>query len=170
MLWYSVPTVTHSTTRLKVGSGDRCDDCKQENSTVTTLNKPTGVKGEVRKLPKVNSPLWTDQWSVVGSAKEPYIVSRKNTGVGYANGSTTSDGWACACMAFTRNTPREDCKHILKVKLHEGIGLVAKQVPAGHAKEYAEFLKMKAKQDRAKVVDDPNAVKMVGDATGRKFR
>lgn len=123
------------------------------------------VKSEVNKLPKVNSPVWTEQWSVVGSAKQPYIVSHKTNG---ANGSTTGDGWACSCMAFTRNTPREDCEHILKVRLHEGLGMSKPVIPTGHAKEYAEWLSLKAKKARAGAVD--GEVKMVGDATGRRFR
>jgi hypothetical protein len=150
-------------------SCQKCHDALVSASLVMEAKKKPlglGTKGEVRKLPKVNSPMWHDQWSVTGSAKEPYIVSHKTNG---SNGSTTEDGWACACMAFTRNTPREDCKHILKVKLFEGMSTAAKAVvPASHAKEYAEFLKLKAKEKRAAAVD--GEVKMVGDATGRKFR
>jgi hypothetical protein len=147
----------------------KCDKCKINYQVAEAAKKPIGTKGEVRKLPKVNSPMWTDQWSVVGSAKEPYIVSHKTQGAN--GGNVTEDGWACSCGAFTRNTPREDCKHILKVKLFEGMSTAAKNiVPAAHSKEYAEFLKMKAKQGRAAAASDPNEIKMVGDSTGRKFR
>lgn len=138
-----------------------------------TLAKAEKVeqKGTVRKLPKVNSPMWTDQWSVTGSGKQPYIISHKTNG---GNGSTTEDGWACSCPAFTRNVPREDCKHILKVRLSEGIGANAKPVtaaiPAGQQAAFAKFLKAEAAKKRAETVDAPGAVKMVGDSTGRKFR
>lgn len=151
---------------LQGNGGAYCQKCNTAVQIGEAMKKPM-TKGEVRKLPKVNSPMWTDQWSVLGSAKEPYIVSHKTTGAKLGN--VTEDGWACSCMAFTRNTPREDCKHILKVKLFEGMSTAAKVVvPTGHAKEYAEFLKLKAKEKRAAAVD--GEVKMVGDTTGRKFR
>jgi ribosomal protein S27E len=156
-------TINYSVTN----KGVLCEKCQIHLVTADAAKKPMPTKGDVRKLPKANSPMWTDQWSVTGSAKEPYIVSHRTNGT---NGSTTDEGWACGCMAFTRNKVREDCKHILRVKLFEGIGIAAKQVvPSGHAKEYAEFLKLKAKQKRA-AATDPNEIKMVGDTTGRKFR
>ena len=79
--------------------------------------------GEIWKLPQGYSPLWTEQWGYQGSAKAPYIISNKP--MSHANGSTTSDGWACSCMSFTRNTPRTPCKHILNVMLKEGLGKVS---------------------------------------------
>lgn len=84
------------------------------------LPKATIVRkeGDIWKLPAVNSPMWTSQWAYQGSAKEPYIVSQRTDGV--TNGSVTNDGWACSCMNFTRNTPRTECKHILKVMMSEG--------------------------------------------------
>jgi hypothetical protein len=147
--------------------GVYCKKCHLNTQIGEAAKKPIQSKGEVRRLPKANSPMWTEQWSCQGSGKEPYIISRKSNG---ANGSTTEEGFACSCPAFTRNVPREDCKHILKVKLFEGMSTAAKAVvPAAHAKEYAEFLKLKAKQGRA-AATDPNEIKMVGDTTGRKFR
>lgn len=86
---------------------------------------PTTVvrkEGDIWKLPKANSPLWTEQWAYQGSAKSPYIVSKRPED--RADGSTTKDGWACACPNFTRHTPRTDCKHILKVIVNEGLGSV----------------------------------------------
>ena len=127
--------------------------------------KPIGTKGEVTRLPKVNSPMWTTQYSVVVSEACTYIVSQ--IAAAPYDGNVTGDGWACSCMAFTRNMPREDCKHILKVKLFESMSTAAKTSPV-HDKEYAEFLKLKAKEKRAAAVD--GEVKMVGDATSRKFR
>ena len=45
--------------------------------------------------------------SVRGSARLPYVVSA----------DPVTAGWECSCPAWTRNTPRTDCKHILLVKL-----------------------------------------------------
>lgn len=72
--------------------------------------------GEIRKVSASVSPLWTDQWMVMGTAKAPYIVSKK----------TKSGEWQCSCPDWTKHTPRTDCKHILKVKLQEGV-LVVKE-------------------------------------------
>ena len=66
--------------------------------------------GEIRKLPKANSPLWTEQWAIQGTAKLPYIVSN-HQGI----------GWACSCKNWTMIMPRQACKHILQVQLKEGI-------------------------------------------------
>ncbi len=82
---------------------------------------PTMKNGDVRRLPKVNSPMWTTQWSVQGTAKLPYVVSRKNVMASVASGSTTDQGWACSCPNFTQHSPRTECKHILKVMLTEGV-------------------------------------------------
>ena len=46
-----------------------------------------------------------DVGSFTDPAKKPYKVSERQDG-----------GWECSCPAWTRNTPRKDCKHILKVK------------------------------------------------------
>jgi hypothetical protein len=54
------------------------------------------------------------QWTVSASptknnsSPDPYIVSEANDG-----------NWSCSCMNWTRNHPRVDCKHILKVMLGE---------------------------------------------------
>lgn len=83
---------------------------KSVENAIKAKQKQSMQKGEVKKLPAVNSPLWTDQWAVQGSGTAPYIVSHKKDGE-----------WQCSCPAWTRNTPREDCKHILKVKLVEKV-------------------------------------------------
>lgn len=90
---------------------------------VVTMPKPTVKsqpmqKGEIRKLAKVNSPLWKDQWAVQGTGKIPYIVSHKN------NAQGSEDEWQCSCPSWTGNMPREDCKHILKIKLVEKVPIV----------------------------------------------
>jgi hypothetical protein len=41
----------------------------------------------------------------------PYVVSEPRIG----------DIWECSCMNWTRNNPREDCKHILRVKLQYAV-------------------------------------------------
>jgi hypothetical protein len=50
------------------------------------------------------------QWYVSGSAASPYTVSEAK-----------DSNWSCSCMAWTRNHPREDCKHIMRVKLQEAV-------------------------------------------------
>lgn len=52
------------------------------------------------------SGIYRHRWEVSGSAASPYIVSEDGDG-----------NWACSCMAWTRTHPREDCKHIMRVKL-----------------------------------------------------
>jgi hypothetical protein len=76
--------------------------------------------GDYRKLPQSSSPLWMSQWAVQGTAKAPYIVSKKVFAANYS-ASTTDQGWACSCPNFTQHTPRTECKHILKVMLGEGV-------------------------------------------------
>jgi hypothetical protein len=51
---------------------------------------------------------YRNRWAVSGSAATPYTISEAKDG-----------NWACSCMAWTRTTPREDCKHILRVKLQQ---------------------------------------------------
>ena len=82
------------------------------------LSRIEGMKmqGEIRKLPKSSSPLWTDQWSYQGSAKAPYIVSRKQ---GYRGSGYTE--WQCSCKSWTTTVPRQKCKHIVAVMLKEKI-------------------------------------------------
>ena len=101
---------------VKVGKTNAMKETKETMATANAVKnaivkQKSGMqKGEVKKLPAVNSPLWTDQWAVQGSGTAPYIVSHKKDGE-----------WQCSCPAWTRNTPREDCKHILKVKLVEKV-------------------------------------------------
>jgi len=64
----------------------------------------------VEKKERFDSGTYRGQWRVSGSASEPYIVSHYH-----------DDNWACSCMAWTRNHPREDCKHIMRVKLAEAV-------------------------------------------------
>jgi hypothetical protein len=79
--------------------------------------------GEIRKLPKSSSPMFTDQWAYQGSAKAPYIVSRKGgyKGTGYATPEQKTQEWQCSCKSWTTTVPRADCKHVIAVKLKEKI-------------------------------------------------
>src|ERR1039458_3428347 len=62
---------------------------------------------------------YKNQWHVSGSAASPYIVSEAKDG-----------NWSCSCMAWTRNHPREDCKHIMRVKLSEAVPAEVKVEPS----------------------------------------
>jgi len=79
--------------------------------------------GEIRKLPKSSSPMFVEQWIYQGSAKAPYIVSRKGgyKGTGYATDAQKAQEWQCSCKSWTTTVPRQDCKHVVAVKLKEGI-------------------------------------------------
>ena len=79
--------------------------------------------GEIRKLPKSSSPMFVDQWSYQGSAKVPYIVSRKGgyKGTGYATEAQKAQEWQCSCKSWTTTVPRAACKHVIAVKLKEGL-------------------------------------------------
>jgi hypothetical protein len=157
-------------------SANQTQGAVAEAMKVKMMPKATERKqGDVWRIPKTNSPMFTEQWGYQGSGKLPYIISRKD----HADAGTTADRFCCSCPAFTSNgrkpviTHRDDCKHILKVKLFEGIGLtaVASGVSPAHAKEYAEFLKQKAqKKLAAAAIADTGAIAMEGDDMGRKFR
>ena len=71
---------------------------------------------EIRKLPAASSPMFVSQWAYQGTAKTPYIVSRKGgyKGTGYAE-------WQCSCKSWTTTVPRADCKHVIAIKLKEKI-------------------------------------------------
>jgi len=83
-------------------------------------DKPMKMQiGEIRALPKSSSPMFTEQWAVQGTAKAPYIVSRKG---GYkATSAAEAKAWQCSCKSWTTTVPRQDCKHVVSVKLKEGI-------------------------------------------------
>lgn len=96
-------------------------------------------KGEIRKLPEGNSPLWTTQWAYQGSGQDTYIISRKFL--------AKKIEWACSCPAWTKKTPREHCKHILKVMLLEKIPMadrLATGLPKDQQELFMKFLKQQA--------------------------
>jgi len=54
------------------------------------------------------SDIYARQWDVgsfTDATKKPYKVSERRDG-----------RWECSCPAWTRHTPRTDCKHIVKVQ------------------------------------------------------
>lgn len=164
-----------------------CNKCHQEGlenmktkptdkngSPVQYIPKPTLVRkeGDIWKLPKASSPMWTDQWGYQGSAKTPYVVSHRSEN---ANGATTEDGWACSCANFTRHTPRTKCKHILNVMLKEGmtVGAATAKIANVDQKKLAAFEKWEKEQAAIKAgAPAPTAgVKLnIFGATGRRFR
>lgn len=161
------------------GPGGECSKCHAEAWNL----KPKPIvavrtKGEIWKIDSSLSPMGTTQWGYMGSAKNPYVITRYKT---KRDGSTTVDGWACGCMDFTRRVPRTPCKHILNVMAGEGV------VPANVAKANAGTMKALAnvndeqleafkkwQREQAEAADkkpeagDPS-LNLFGN-TGRKFR
>ena len=153
-----------------------CRTCHEEG--VALMKQPTtGPKlvrkeGDIWTLPKATSPMWTQQWCYQGSSKTPYVISHS---VERVNGSTTSDGWACSCPNFTRNSPRTPCKHILNIRLKEGYVDLHVKAKAKLANVDAEKLKAfeawEREQAAAKKQGPADKAKLnLFGSTGRKFR
>ena len=127
------------------------------------------ISGDIRKLPKANSPMWTEQWAYQGSAKQPYIISsRRKAGNGQSSGWDVS--WGCSCKSWTSTMPRQDCKHIVAVQKKEGL-LVAVTAPSSMNPEMKkDFEKYLAQKQESMVhsgqIKKPNAL----EERGRKFR
>lgn len=143
-------------------------------TTFMPVKKPTLVKreeGDIWEIPASSSPLWTKQWGYQGSAKEPYIISKKNK----IDGSTTNDAWACSCRAFTQHTPRKDCKHLVNLKHTYGFGTIAPakyaiaNLDSADAEAFAEFKRQKAANAEQKPTSGDADLALFGQ-TGRKFR
>jgi hypothetical protein len=147
----------------------------QAGKTSPTTGKPflimkpesTMKNGDVRPLPQSNSPMWTTQWAVQGTAKAPYVVS-KRTSIG--DQSTTDQGWACSCPNFTQHTPRTECKHILKVMLGEGVKPTGPPVANMSDEQQAAFQKFLRQQAEAGTPALPAGKAKPLFTTGRKFR
>ena len=134
--------------------------------------------GEIRKLPTLRSPMFTDQWAYQGSAKTPYIVSRKGgyKGTGYATEQQKAQEWQCSCKSWTTTVPRAACKHIIAVQLKEKIlvmatptkhPLILVKPEKGHVviseqehKEYKKFLEARGTRKAGNQFDEE----------GRRFR
>ena len=135
--------------------------------------------GEIRKLPAASSPMFVSQWAYQGTAKTPYIVSRKGgyKGTGYATEQQKAQEWQCSCKSWTTTVPRAACKHIIAVQLKEKIlvmatptkhPLILVKPEKGHVviseqehKEYKKFLEARGTR---------KAGNQFGDEEGRKFR
>jgi len=145
-------------------TGTRCFYCKPPYSNSDIKVGNAMKNGEVRKLPKSSSPMWAEQWACMGTAKVPYIVSRKKINMGHE----IEDNWACSCPDWTRHTPRVECKHIVRVQKKEGLLTVAHK-PGATSADAAAFEQWKHLQ-KLKKLGTAGEVEMVGDRTGRKFR
>ena len=119
-VWPQGPTCLSCRHELEAKKQKQYDvgaDVSNFEAAQTPLPKDAPMKkGEIRKLAKATSALWTDQWLVMGTAKAPYVISKKQK----------TGEWQCSCPDWSKHVPREDCKHILKVKMQEGI-LVTKE-------------------------------------------
>ena len=134
--------------------------------------------GEIRKLPAASSPMFVSQWAYQGTAKTPYIVSRKQgyKGNGYATEQERAQEWQCSCKSWTTTVPRADCKHVIAVQLKEKIlvmapptkhPLILVKPEKGHVviseqehKEYKKFLEARGTRKAGNQFDEE----------GRKFR
>jgi hypothetical protein len=90
-----------------------CLKCHMEAQMAKQQKKAVTVG---RKTPSYG---YKNQWYVSGSAATPYTVSEANDG-----------NWSCSCPAWTRNHPREDCKHVMRVKLAEAVPAEVKVEPS----------------------------------------
>ena len=153
---------------LTVGlpKGSVCNQCvlEQENGMkpkplimVKLVPEEKMKNGDIRKLPKANSPLWVTQWAVQGTAAKPYVVT-------YSTKPNTANVWSCSCPDWTKHTPRTNCKHILNVIVKEKMAIPENRaLDPETAKEFAAFQKEKARKS-AHVKED------WGISEGRKFR
>lgn len=118
-------------------------------------------KGQFRRLPKSSSPMCTQQYAYRGSAKAPYIISRKTSGGG------TLVEWQCGCGSWTSTVPRTDCKHIIEIKKAEGLLVDISQGLDALKPKLAKALA--PKNTKAKAAAAPGEPVQLF-ATGRKFR
>lgn len=157
-----------------------CDSCATiRNQSIVAEAKAKGVNpvravGDIWKFSTANAPFQSEQWGYQGTAKSPYVITHYFNKV---DGSTTSDGWACGCMSFTRNVPRTPCKHILNVMLKEGktpTGASAKAAKVSalltddDAKAFEKWKREKA--EKGEVKPTAGAELALFGAQGRKFR
>ena len=81
---------------------------------------------------------WVNRWEVPSQSNpdSAYVVGQKEDGT-----------WGCACPAWTRHTPRKDCKHIRLIKNSEPIDYAKTS-----AKAAAEFVRFAGQVDTAEPV------------------
>jgi hypothetical protein len=170
-----------------------CDGCLEEKVKPTAFLKsvklPTTFvasapmkNGDVRKLPKSNSGLFTEQWAAQGTAKVPYIVTRQLTSGAIGalrpyGENYTDNGWACGCSDFTQHTPRAECKHIIRVQKKEGMlgtyspsGTCVTGVSAEQAEAFKKFMAAEHAKKLVAIANEDGGIKMLGDDQGRRFR
>ena len=122
--------------------------------------------------------MFVSQWAYQGTAKTPYIVSRKGgyKGTGYATEQQKAQEWQCSCKSWTTTVPRAACKHIIAVQLKEKIlvmatptkhPLILVKPEKGHVviseqehKEYKKFLEARGTRKAGNQFDEE----------GRRFR
>ena len=122
--------------------------------------------------------MFVSQWAYQGTAKTPYIVSRKQgyKGNGYATEQERAQEWQCSCKSWTTTVPRAACKHIIAVQLKEKIlvmatptkhPLILVKPEKGHVviseqehKEYKKFLEARGTRKAGNQFDEE----------GRRFR
>ena len=127
------------------------------------------MENEVRKLPTVNSPMRTPQWSFRETARLSYIVSHRHMEAKFKDG-LTNQGWACTCPNFTQHTPRTECEHILKVMLTVGAKPTAPPVaslPEDQQEAFRKFLLQQAERGTPAL---PAGKAKPFITQGRKFR
>jgi hypothetical protein len=117
--------------------------------------------GEIRKLPKANSPLFVEQWAYQGTAKVPYVVSRRVITV------ANQIEWSCSCKSWTTTIPRQACKHIVAIQLKEKLLVSATAVPSSLSPELQNDFKNFLAQKQAREV---KSGKSALEERGRKFR
>ena len=166
------------------GGNPLCPNCYAVKAQATVskakamgLNPPLTIirkVGEIWELPSTSAPFNSRQWGYQGTAKTPYVITQYHSRV---DGSTTSDGWACSCMNFTRHVPRTPCKHILNIMLKEGKTPSGVSVKAAKVSsmltddDAAAFDQWKREQAEKKYIKPTagNELALFG-ATGRRFR
>ena len=69
-------------------------------------------QGEVVELPlsSSNQRCYSRLWAVQGRGRNPYTVSIKSSGADVG-------AFGCSCPDWAKHFPRQDCKHIMKIKL-----------------------------------------------------
>ena len=133
-----------------------------------SAHSPQMSPGEIRKLPKGSSPLFTEQWAYQGTAKAPYIITaRRKPGDGVNTGWDYT--WACSCRNWTTTMPRQACKHIIAIQLKEKILVTAapgsSSLDPEMQKEFEKFLAQK-QSNVVGLKSKSNALQ----EKGRKFR
>ena len=68
--------------------------------------------GEIQELGP--SGCYARRWAVQGRGRNPYTVTIKKNLI---KGEPPYDVFGCSCPDWAKHYPRQDCKHIMKIKL-----------------------------------------------------